>query len=284
MTTDAADTTANDDTSSEQVDKTAIPENEQKLELTPEQQAEAEAQAKEQEQAKESRTQKRRRQRQKRELNDAKEAQHKAEVEAAFQKGRAEGGGKEASSEGNEKPQQDDFDTYGEFNEALMDWKLAKAGAKDEKPLDDKPADTNKPNTESADNYPEEFKTFSDAGAEKYGEDFSDMMEAALNNEYPTSQIMAETMMGEDNGIDMAMHFYDHPDEARRIANLTPRQQVKAMDELGETLKKAAPVHKKSSKAPAPLDTENGAAPANKKLEDMGTTDYIAARMKQKHG
>ena len=269
-----ADTTANDDISSnEQVDSTATQETE-KVELSPEQQAEAEAKAEEEKQAKESRTQKRRRQREKRDVRLAKEATHEAEKEAAYWKGKAEAGGSTSEAEVDAKPQQDDFETYGEFNEALVDWKLAQADKGKEKPPAKGEASGSHANNDNAADDSEEFKAFRAAGAEAYPDDIDDMIEVITGKDFPMSQAMAETITGEDVGLEMAMHFYDNPEEAAKIAKLTPLKQLNALNELGETLAKAEKKpDKKISGAPDPITPEKGSSVQNVAMSKLSTAD-----------
>jgi len=252
-----------------------LPPETEKVELSPEQQAEAEAKAEEEKQAKESRTQKRRRQRQKRELNDAKTATQKAEVEAAYWRGKAEAGGStKADAEVDAKPQQDDFETYGEFNEALVDWKLAQADKGKEKPPAKGEASGSHANNDNAADDSEEFKAFRAAGAEAYPDDIDDMIEVITGKDFPMSQAMAETITGEDVGLEMAMHFYDNPEEAANIAKLTPLNQLNALNELGETLAKAAKKpDKKISGAPDPITPEKGSSVQNVAMSKLSTAD-----------
>ncbi|MCF6327585.1 MAG: hypothetical protein L3J21_09885 [Devosiaceae bacterium] len=277
MTTEnAADATANGDISpTEQVDLAATEIQTEEIELTPEQQAEETAKVEQQKQANESRTQKRRRQRNAKELRTANDARQKAEIDAAYWRGKAESGGAQ-KEDGDKEPQQDDFDDYDEYIDAKVDWKFSKLTKSQSEP---KAAQAEEAKSQSP-----EFTTFSDAGTRKYGADWADMMDAAQNNEYPTTQLMAETMMTDDHGVDMAMHFYDHPEDASRIAKLSPLQQVKELTKLGDALKGKSgesPV-KKISGAPEPVTSERGTAASNGRLDGLSMQDYVARRRKQR--
>lgn len=286
MTEDAAEVTAHDDTSSqEQVDSTATPETE-KLELSPDEQAEAEAKAEEEQKQASDRTKTRRRQRRDAKVRRATEAQHKAEIDAAYWKGKAESGGSKQEAEGETEPQQDDFESYDEYNRAIVRWEIAKAVKGTEKPSKEDKAPESQTSQDIAGEPTEEFKTFKAAGTEKYGQDFDDMIEAAMNNEFASSTIMVETMMEDENGADMAMHFYDNPEEAARIAQLSPRKQVQELTKLGETLGKSSSESpaRKISGAPEPITTEKGSSAHSVDLDKVDMEDYVKQRRKQKMG
>jgi hypothetical protein len=270
-----AETTAQADIPApEQVEQTAP--SEEKPDLTPEQKAEAEEKADEEKRQASDRTKRRRRQRREAAIRREQEARIEAEKKAEYYRGLAEAGKQPESKEGGE-PSQDEFETYEEYTRALIKWELAQANKEIEKPQKKEPA----PETqETGPVSSEAFKSFTDAGTEKYGEDFDDMIQAAMNNEFAATEIMVEAMVEEDYGIDLAMHFYDNPEEAARIAKLSPRKQVQELNKLGAEVSKPKP-EKKLSAAPEPITPEKDSSVPEVDTSKMTTEQYIKHRRKQ---
>jgi len=264
----AAEATAQD----ELVDETANVETEEVNEEVKTEEVEAE----EKEKQASERTKLRRRQRRDAKFNREREARVEAEKEAAYYRGLSEGSKQPEVKEDGE-PKSSDYEDYDEFIDAKVEWKFAQANKATEKP---KPAQeaTTTDSTEPS----EEFKSFQTKGLEKFGEDFTDMIEAAKNQEFASSQIMVEAMIEEDNGPEMAMHFYDNPDEAAKIAKMSPLRQVKALAALGDTLSvKEAP--KKTSEAPEPITPEKDSS-VRKSVDSSkeSMADYVARRAKER--
>lgn len=280
----AADQTAHDDISStEQVDQTATHETEEQTDLTPEQQAEAEEKAEAEKKQASERTKLRRKQRQNAKIRRAEERAQQAEIDAAYWKGKAEAGAGKQETKGDERPQQDDFETYEEFTDALVDWKLAQAGKDDKTPPDEGKESTRQTKSDDVQGESEEFKAFKAAGQEKYPDDFEDMMETIASDDFPMSMTMAEAVVNEEYGVELAMHLYDNPDEADRIAKLSPLSQLRELDKIGQTLGKSEEKPtKKISNAPDPANLEKGSSVQDAGLENLSTEEYIAKRQKQK--
>lgn len=223
------------------------------------------------------RTKRRREQRAKAAARREREARIEAEKRAEYYRGLAEA---RASSEPQEnaKPQADDFESYDEYLDAVVDWKLAQAGTKEEEQ-----APAAKPESKpDAQPEPEEFKSFREAGTKKYGEDFEEMMEAARNQEFAASELMVNAMLTEEVGPDLAMHFYDNPDEALRVSQLPPLKQAMELNKVAESLKTQP--EKKISQAPDPIKPEKGSSVRDVDLSKVDTEEYIARRRKQLYG
>lgn len=252
-------------------------------ELTEEQQAEQAAKEEADKGQANERTRRRREQRRNARERRDRDARIEAEKEAAYWRGRAEAQTTQ-QQESNGKPDRDDFDTYEEYNEAEKAWEQEQVG----KPQEKKPEQAAKPDVPAnmPDVTPETVQAVNQKGLEKYGEDFGDMLEAA-RSEFPSTATMAEYVYDEEGGIDIMMHFYDHPEDAERIASLSPRAQVRALDELAQTIAgKGKPAGKgKISSAPAPVKPEKGGEVVPEvDMGKMDTESYIKRRQKQMYG
>lgn len=268
----AAEATAQD----EQVEATATEEVSTEEVTAEEVETKSETETEEETKQASERTKLRRRQRRDAKLNREREARVEAEKKAEYYRGLSEGS-KQTEVKEDGEPKSSDYEDYDEFIDAKVEWKLAQANKATEKP---KPAQE-APATDSTEPS-EEFTSFKAKGLEKFGEDFTDMIEAAQNQEFAASQIMVEAMIEEDIGPEMAMHFYDNPDEAAKIAKMSPLRQVKALAALGDTLSvKEAP--KKTSEAPEPITPEKDSS-VRKNIDPSKETmaEYVARRAKER--
>lgn len=122
-------------------------------------------------------------------------------------------------------------------------------------------------------------------------DDFSEAMEAAKRDEWKLTPIVGELIFESDFGPEIFIHLANDPDEAERVAGLTPAQQARWFGTLEAKLASAAssaapqngqgqgqqPPAKKTTRAPPPL-------PSSKRLSGGGgaqpitgaTTDFAA--------
>lgn len=91
------------------------------------------------------------------------------------------------------------------------------------------------------------LKTKMDAGREKY----ADFEAVAFNPTVPLTSAMTETIIDADNSADIAYHLGTNPQEAARISNLSPMQQVMEIAKLDVTM---ASKQTKITKAPPPSE------------------------------
>lgn len=267
----------------------------------------AEPTAKEQEEQKKQaseRTRRRRQQRRDARIKRETEARIQAEREAAYYRGLAEGKGQgqhQGSEDGNKAPEPEDFDDYADFIDARFAWNQKQQGKAQEitqettqqQPQPQKTAGQGDDQAPLIDQ--EVLSNFVQAGEQKYGEDFQEMLEAAQNIEFALTDTMGEVMMDSDVSIDIAMHLYDNPEEAARIANLSPAKQVREINGLEAQLKNGTltvsssagtsqPTQKTVSQAPAPVSPEKGGEVPSVDPSKMSTKEYIKHRQKQLYG
>jgi len=103
-----------------------------------------------------------------------------------------------------------------------------------------------------------------------------------INQDVPITGAMQQAIMESDAGADIAYYFGNHPDEAERIAKLSPARQF---IEIGKLELKVNDPPKKSA-APAPIDpVKPSGATDNPKPNDKDSDEvWMAKRRKQVYG
>lgn len=100
-------------------------------------------------------------------------------------------------------------------------------------------------------------------------EKYDDYKQVVYNPNIPISQVMAETIRESNIGPDLAYYLGSNPQEAHRIAQLSPYLQAKEIGKL-ELKFETNPPAKKTSSAPAPI---NPVTPAGNTGGRYDTTD-----------
>lgn len=303
-----ADTTADQDIDND----AALADGEGNEDLTEEERAERAAKAEEDKKRQvNERTHRRREQRRRAEERRQADERLRLEREAAYYRGLAEGQTRAGAAQADEdpKPRREDFLSDDDWADARDDWRERQAAKKKQaKPADPATQDPRQPAPSTA-AHPAAIDPEVQAGRDRwlgqgdaeFGEDFQDMLEAAGRNEFPVTTTMAEATYDLANGAAVAMHLYDNPEEATRIAQLPLYKQVKEINRIGRELnggqapKTPAPAadtppQRNISRAPAPVTPEKpGDAPRQKPLSQLGTSpedtaEYIKRRRKQLYG
>lgn len=157
--------------------------------------------------------------------------------------------------EANGAPTQDQFETHAEWVEALTDWKL-------EQKLQEREA---KAQVQKVTQSWEEKK----AAARSEIADFDEVLE---DMETPAPVVMA-VMAESEHTAKIAYYLGQHPDELRKINQMTPPQAALAVAEIAAGFKKpVAPAPKPTTKAPAPMRPTHGGVAAPQ--EEAGYTIY----------
>lgn len=180
-------------------------------------------------------------------------ARVRAEHDAAYWRGKAEGAPAPKAEPPKPiptiaKPQEDQFETYNEFVEALTDWKTDQKKA--EWDLDQQRKDEERSLSASQ----ESFQTKMNEGSAKY-EDFD---EVALSNAVPITAIMADIIQGAEIPADIAYYLGSHIHEATTIARLPAVQAARVIGQIEAKLLAAqaanpTPPKPKTTKAPPPI-------------------------------
>ena len=167
----------------------------------------------------------------------------KAELEAAYYKGVAEG--KATAAPGTEQvdgvPElnRDDFDTEEEYIDARVDQRMK---VHEKKTVD----------TTAKDRVDKINRQYDDA-REKY----DDFDEIALDDKLPINAHMLEAAMG-DNLTEILYRLGSNPDNTRKISQMTPTQAIKEIGKIEEEIMNPKPKPKskpKPSAAPEPPPT-----------------------------
>lgn len=189
--------------------------------------------------------------------------QLKAEIEALKANG-ATKPAEQQSAKPEGKPTLDQFDSVEAFTEALTDWKLEQAErARAEK--------------EAAAKATTEWQKKLDAARGRY-KDFDSVVES----EVTLTPFMRDALLESEAGGDLAYWLGSNPDEAERIAGLSPIAQVRELTKIEAKLAVSEPSAKpqpRVTKAPEPIKPVGGNAPAlNGFRETMTQAEYESWR------
>jgi hypothetical protein len=165
------------------------------------------------------------------------------------------------------KPMIENFTDYGEFQEALTDWKVDQRLAA----IEQSKADEARKNSEQteAQRTTERQTELIEAGERKY-DDFEDVVKSDKTN---YSRAAYLSILESDQSADIVYYLAKNQDEAKRIADLPAYAQAKEIGKLEDKLSAKAPV--KTSNAPTPIKPIEGKGNLTKKLEDMSYDEML---------
>lgn len=171
------------------------------------------------------------------------------------------------------KPEDFDFD-MGKYNRAWYDWR---------KGQDDKASAAAK----KAEQQRERQRKFQESAA-AFAESNPDFHEVISNPALPISEQMAEVISESDNPAAVAYYLAKNPQEAQRIAEMSPAGIGRAIGRIEASLITPAPepqrqpTPKTVTKAPPPVTTLSGSPAVVKSLDDMSMAEYDAQRRKER--
>lgn len=113
------------------------------------------------------------------------------------------------------------------------------------------------------------------AAAEKY----ADFEEVVGESDAPVTPEMRQAIVESDAGADIAYYLAQHPDEAKRIAQLSPIRQITEIGKL--ELKASAPVVKRPTATPPPVNPIGTKAKAEKDPSQMTDSEFAKWRKAQ---
>ena len=113
------------------------------------------------------------------------------------------------------------------------------------------------------------------AAAEKY----ADFEEVVGESDAPISREMGQAIVESEVGTDIAYYLAQHPDEAKRIASLSPIRQIAEIGKLEDRVSKPAP--KALTKAPEPITPAGSRAKAEKDPSQMTDAEFAKWRKAQ---
>lgn len=195
------------------------------------------------------------------------------------------------------RPKSDQFDSQEEFEAALEKWSREQAGKK--------PGSGKKNTAKTA-----EEEEFEDALAdvmdifEENSSQYDDFKDVVFNDKVTITPPMVVALADTEDPTAIAYHLGKNPEEAARIAKLSPVRQAKEIGKLEAMLAKEskpddddddddddkkAPAksddsQKRQSKAPRPIDPVKGSDASDKDISDMSFNEFEQARAKERSG
>ena len=190
-----------------------------------------------------------------------------------------------------ERPTRVDFDTEDEYEDAVYAWRREKESREAAKQASgtqpDQAGDAGQPGAGEqprkaatppgvTDDQFHSWQDKCDDAADKYA-DYDDVIN---NPKAPISPVMAQTIMLDNNGAEVAYHLGKNPNEAARIAALPFAQQVTEIATLSGTFTN------NNSDAPDPIEVPRGGTDgyAGKDPEKMSPSEYRDWRRQQGMG
>ena len=175
------------------------------------------------------------------------------------------------------KPTPDDFEDYGEYVEALTDWKADQRDAQR--------ADTNA--TKAAETAALHRNAEWGAKVAAITETLPDYAEVAGKSEIQVRDHVVEAIMDADRGPELVYHLAQNPDVAARLNDMSPARAAIELGKIEATLGEAkAPEPepkpaKKTTTAPAPITPVKSGATTAKDPAKMNMEEYKAYRAAQ---
>lgn len=166
------------------------------------------------------------------------------------------------------KPTVDKFTTYEDYLEALSDWKV-------EQKLSGQRAASERDNqaqvqAKRADTYQNRVRQAEDK--------YEDYQEIAHGDHWMPSPQMVEAIQESELGPDLAYWLGGHPEDAERIASLSPVAQYREIGKLEERLSR--PPARKTTDTPAPIEPAGAKAKAHKEPHEMTPHEFSQWRKK----
>lgn len=196
----------------------------------------------------------------------------RAEREAAALREQAQAKAKDG---GESEPKLDQFDDYAEYVRAVSRWEARQATVAAQNEAME--ARQRAAAEERKARITAEYQAKADLAREK----FSDFDAVAYRQDVPVSQTMVEAIMESDLGAELQYFWGQNPDEAARIAVMSPQAALLAIGRL-EARIASQPAPSKVTKAPDPISPVAARATAPKSLDEMTDEEYVAFRREQK--
>lgn len=174
------------------------------------------------------------------------------------------------------KPVAEDYDDHEKFVDELTDWKLDERDrdkARKEKLLDDTPTQEKRTPQQEASR-----EVMLDR-IEVAKENHDDFEEVVFGGDEPLSMtpFMIESMESTETGAEILYHLGKNPDEAARIAKLSPMAQGMAIGQLESKI--SAPKTIKAPGAPEPITPIGGGGSSpTKDYDKMSMAEFMESR------
>lgn len=208
-------------------------------------------------------------------IDELTRARREAEREAAYWRSMSQQGTQaQTPVEAPQKPTPDQFDDYGEYIEALTDWKTEQAVQK-------------RLEQDSARKVQETKTMTFHERVQKFAQETPDFVEVVQGSQLPIATHVTETLQESEYGAQLLYHFAKNPDALDRLNRMDARTADREIGRIEASFvspSNAVPAPTvKVTKAPAPANTTTGTqgratTPA---LGEMSMEQYKAERAKQ---
>lgn len=177
-----------------------------------------------------------------------------------------------------EAPKADDFENPDDYAAAAAAHATRKATIEDQ--VEDAGVQATNLDTEREAVRSEEFQEACTDARKRY----SDFDKVALGDHWRPTPAMLDVILDSSRAADLSYYLGANPEEADRIARLSPAKQLVEMGKIeGSKLPDPEPKPKRQTAAPAPINPLRAAAPAAEKSPgDMTAAEYRAWRTKTK--
>lgn len=208
-----------------------------------------------------------------RELEYWKAQAMKGQGEPKAEKPQEQQAAKKPGAEG--KPDPDNFASYDEYLDAVVDWKSEQR--EKQKEVDRKADEAKAQEQAKVRAHVDRLEAF-----KKSHEDFQDLMEEI--DDIPMSQYVQEAILDSDNGPELMYELAKHREEYARICKLGPVAAARELGRFEARIAKSSDIKTeiKKTKAPPPIAPVGSKASASvKSLEDMDYDEFKRVRNEQ---
>lgn len=202
------------------------------------------------------------------------EAEHWREMAMRQQPQQPAQPAQQPKQEASDEPLFEEYMDVAAYTKAVIKW---------QKDQDQKAAAQQKAEQEKS----ERQKKFQDS-AQKFSETAPDFAELVFQNpNLPITEVMVDVMTEADNPAAVAYYLAKNPEEAARIAAMSPAGVGRAIGRIESSLSQPAettrqPVQRNVTQAPPPPTTLTGAKAPSKKPEEMTMAEYAAHRAEER--
>jgi len=216
-------------------------------------------------------------------IKDLVAKQRKAERDADYWRGVAEGKEPKAKPNNTPAPAQttgrptiDQFETYDDYIDALTDWKVDQKV----KSTREEATRTNAQKKRDA-----RISKFNDRVTEAAEED-PDILEYFQDDTLPVTDAMGEIVLESEVGPQLLKYLGENRKEATRISKLSPLAAAKELGKIEDKILNRTTVEaKKISQAPAPISKVNPRGKVTDPTDDnSGISDFMRARNQAEFG
>jgi hypothetical protein len=179
------------------------------------------------------------------------------------------------------RPKQEDFENYDAYLEAVVDWKADQKI--EQREAQNRKRDEDRQATEEQRTTAQRYAESADKARAKY-DDFDDVVS---DPKLPVPPHVAAIVANAEDPGELAYWLGTNPQEARRIAALSPPKAAMELGRIESTLAPQAKPREKpkipETKAPPPTKTvpQGNARPSARRLEGLPQDDYYARRTAQ---